>query len=224
MQQLSSNQLKLLYVKNNYLQTYFLSPIPIYNPNSTTKKPESLLKFLFNTDSIVLNKLKFKLKNMKIELESIGTIHTEFENIEGMPIQPTGAKGVKGKIVLDEKYAAGLKDLEDFSHIHLLYLLHKVEGYLLEVKPFMDNNTHGVFATRSPKRPNRIGSSVVKLDKIEGNTIYISNIDVLNGTPLLDIKPYVPQLYEDTIDDLKIGWFENNHKKAKSQKSDDRFK
>ena len=112
---------------------------------------------------------------MKIELESIGTIHTEFENIEGMPIQPTGAKGIKGKIVLDEKYAAGLKDLEDFSHIHLLYLLHKVEGYLLEVKPFMDNNTHGVFATRSPKRP-------------------------------------------------KIGWFENNHKKAKSQKSDDRFK
>ena len=161
---------------------------------------------------------------MKIELESIGTIHTEFENIEGMPIQPTGAKGIKGKIVLDEKYAAGLKDLEDFSHIHLLYLLHKVEGYLLEVKPFMDNNTHGVFATRSPKRPNRIGSSVVKLDKIEENTIYISNIDVLDGTPLLDIKPYVPQLYEDTIDELKIGWFESNHKKAKSQKSDDRFK
>lgn len=161
---------------------------------------------------------------MKIELESIGTIHTEFKDIEGMPIQPTGAKGVEGKIVLDEKYAAGLKDLEDFSHIHLLYLLHKVEGYLLEVKPFMDNNTHGVFATRSPKRPNRIGSSVVKLDKIEENTIYISNIDILDGTPLLDIKPYVPQLYEDTIDELKIGWFESNHKKAKSQKSDDRFK
>lgn len=161
---------------------------------------------------------------MKIELESIGTINTEFKDIEGMPIQPTGAKGVEGKIVLDEKYAAGLKDLEDFSHIHLLYLLHKVEGYLLEVKPFMDNNTHGVFATRSPKRPNRIGSSVVKLDKIEENTIYISNIDVLDGTPLLDIKPYVPQLYEDTIDKLKIGWFESNHKKAKSQKSDDRFK
>ena len=110
-----------------------------------------------------------------------------------MPIQPTGAKGVEGKIVSDEKYAAGLKDLEDFSHIHLLYLLHKVGRILLlEVKPyFMDNNTHGVFATRSPKRPNRIGSSVVKLDKIEENTIYISNIDVLDGTPLLDIKPYV---------------------------------
>ena len=161
---------------------------------------------------------------MKIELESIGTIHTEFTKIEGMPIQPTGAKGVKGTLELKEKYSDGLKDLEEFSHINILYLLHKVDGYLLEVKPFMDNDTHGVFATRSPKRPNRIGSSVVKIDKIEGNTVYVSNIDVLDETPLLDIKPYVPQLYEDTIDELKIGWFETKHNKAKSQKSDDRFK
>lgn len=161
---------------------------------------------------------------MKIEMESIGTIHTEFTKIEGMPIQPTGAKGVKGTIKIKAKYADGLKDLDEFSHINILYLLHKVEGYMLEVKPFMDNNTHGVFATRSPKRPNRIGSSIVKINKIEGNTIYIENIDVLDETPLLDIKPHVPQLYEDTVDDLKIGWFESNHKKAKSQKSDDRFK
>lgn len=160
---------------------------------------------------------------MKIEMESIGTINTEFEKIEGMPIQPTGAKGIKGTIILKNKYQKGLKDLEEFSHIHILYLLHKAEGYSLEVKPFMDNNTHGIFATRSPKRPNRIGSSVVKLDKIENNVVYISNIDVLNQTPLLDIKPYVPQLYEDTIDELKIGWFEKNHKKAKTQKSDNRF-
>ena len=157
-------------------------------------------------------------------MESIGTIHTEFTEIEGMPIQPTGAKGVKGELVIKDKYVDGLKDLEDFSHINILYLLHKVEGYLLEVKPFMDNDTHGVFATRSPKRPNRIGSSVVKIDKVEGNTVYVSNIDVLDETPLLDIKPYVPQLYEDTIDELKIGWFETKHNKAKSQKSDDRFK
>ena len=161
---------------------------------------------------------------MKIEMESIGTIETEFTEIEGMPIQPTGAKGVKGCIVIKDKYADGLKDLEGFSHIHLIYLLHKVEGYMLEVKPFMDNNTHGVFATRSPKRPNRIGMSVVKINKVEGNTVFIENVDILNGTPLLDIKPYVPQLYEDTIDELKIGWFETKHQKAKSQKSDDRFK
>ena len=161
---------------------------------------------------------------MKIELESIGTIHTEFTEIEGMPIQPTGAKGVEGSIEIKNKFKDGLKDLEDFSHIQLLYILHKVDGYMLEVKPFMDNDTHGVFATRSPKRPNRIGSSIVKLIKIEDNVLYVENIDILDGTPLIDIKPYVPQLYEDTIDELKIGWFENNHNKAKSQKSDNRFK
>ena len=161
---------------------------------------------------------------MNIELESIGTIHTEFKEIEGMPIQPTGAKGVKGTIVIKDKYVDGLKDLDGFSHIHLIYLLHKVEGYKLEVKPFMDTKTHGVFATRSPKRPHRIGMSVVKVNKVEGNTVFIENVDILDETPLLDIKPYVPQLYEDTIDELKIGWFETNHQKAKSQKSDDRFK
>ncbi|WP_405303276.1 tRNA (N6-threonylcarbamoyladenosine(37)-N6)-methyltransferase TrmO [Methanobrevibacter sp.] len=161
---------------------------------------------------------------MKIEMQSIGTIHTEFTEIEGMPIQPTGAKGIKGTIEIKKEFIEGLKDLDVFSHIHIIYLLHKVDGYMLEVKPFMDNNTHGVFATRSPKRPNRIGMSVVKINKVEGNTVHVENIDVLDGTPLLDIKPYVPQLYEDTIDELKIGWFETNHKKAKSQKSDDRFK
>lgn len=161
---------------------------------------------------------------MNIELESIGTINTEFKEIEGMPIQPTGAKGVKGTIVIKDKYVDGLKDLDGFSHIHLIYLLHKVEGYKLEVKPFMDTKTHGVFATRSPKRPNRIGMSVVKVNKVEGNTVFIENVDILDETPLLDIKPYVPQLYEDTIDELKIGWFDTNHQKAKSQKSDDRFK
>lgn len=161
---------------------------------------------------------------MKIELESIGTIRTEFKEIEGMPIQPAGAKGIEGKLEIKDKFADGLKDLDGFSHIHIIYLLHKVEGYMLEVKPFMDNNTHGVFATRSPKRPNRIGMSVVKVKKVKGNTVYVENIDVLDETPLLDIKPYVPQLYEDTIDELRIGWFEKNHQKAKSQKSDDRFK
>ena len=171
-----------------------------------------------------INTIKTKIISMNIELESIGTIHTEFNEIEGMPIQPTGAKGIKRTIEIKDKFVDGLKDLDGFSHIHLLYLLHKVDGYMLEVKPFMDNNTHGVFATRSPKRPNRIGMSVVKVNKVEGNTVHVENIDVLNGTPLLDIKPYVPQLYEDTIDELKIGWFETKHQKAKSQKSDDRFK
>ena len=161
---------------------------------------------------------------MKIELECIGEIQTEFSEIEGMPIQPTGAKGIKGKVIIKDKFAEGLKDLESFSHIHLIYILHKVEGYHLQVKPFMDNTKHGIFATRSPKRPNRIGMSVCKLNKIEGNIVHIENVDILNKTPLIDIKPYVPQLYEDTIDELKIGWFEKNYQKAKTKKADSRFK
>lgn len=160
----------------------------------------------------------------KIEMEQIGVIKTPFNEIEGMPIQPTGAVGISGEIEIDDKFVDGLKDLDGFSHLNIIYLLHKVEGYKLEVKPFLDNNTHGVFATRSPKRPNRIGSSIVKLDKVEDNIVHISNVDVLNGTPLLDIKPHVPHLYEDTIDKLKIGWFEKKHQNAKTQKSDDRFK
>ena len=90
----------------------------------------------------------------------------------------------------------------------------------------MDNNTHGVFATRSPKRPNNIGMTVVALDDVneEEGILYISNVDILDGTPLLDIKPYVPQLFEDTlVEDIKIGWFETKHQKAKNQKADDRF-
>lgn len=160
----------------------------------------------------------------KIEMEQLGIIRTPFNEIEGMPIQPTGAVGIKGEIVLDEKFVKGLKDLDGFSHLNILYLLHEVDGYNLEVKPFLDNDTHGVFATRSPKRPNRIGSSIVELDKIDGNVIHISNVDVLDGTPLLDIKPYVPHLYEDTIKELKIGWFEKKHQNAKTTKADDRFK
>lgn len=158
-----------------------------------------------------------------IEFKKIGTIHSPFTELKGMPIQPIGAEGVKGEIHLKDEYIPGLKDIEGFSHLNLLYHLHKVNGHALEVKPFLDNNPHGIFATRSPKRPNPIGSSVVKLDKIESNIIYISNIDVLDGTPLIDIKPYVPQLYEKTIKDLKIGWFENKHEHAKDQKADDRF-
>ena len=161
---------------------------------------------------------------MKIEFEIIGTIHSPFKELEGMPIQPTGAKGIKGKIYINDEFKAGLKDIDGFSHLILIYHLHKTKGNALEVKPFMDNSTHGVFATRSPKRPNNIGMTTVKLDKVEDDVLYVSNVDILDGTPLLDIKPYVPQLVEDTlVEDLKIGWFENNHQKAKNQKADDRF-
>ena len=159
----------------------------------------------------------------KIEFTSIGTIYSPFTELKGMPIQPIGAEGIKGEIHLNNKLIEGLNDLEGFSHLTLIYYLHKVNSYSLEVKPFLDNKTHGIFATRSPKRPNPIGLSVVKLDYIEKNVIFISNVDILSGTPLLDIKPHVPQLYENTITNLKIGWFEKKHEKAKNKKSDDRF-
>ena len=159
----------------------------------------------------------------KIEFNFIGIIYSPFENLEGMPIQPIGAEGIKGEIHLNKKLISGLKDLKDFSHLTLIYYLHKVNGYSLEVKPFLDDEYHGIFATRSPKRPNAIGVSVVKLDSIKKNIIHISNIDVLNGTPLLDIKPYVPQLYEDSCKNLKIGWFKEKHVNAKTTKADNRF-
>lgn len=166
-----------------------------------------------------------KQYSMTIEFNILGTIHSPHTQLEGMPIQPTGAKGIKGEIHLKDEYKAGLKDIDGFSHLILIYHLHKTNGNALEVKPFMDKNTHGVFATRSPKRPNNIGMTVVALNDVDydDGILYVSNVDILDGTPLIDIKPYVPQLYEDTIVDLRIGWFETKHQKAKNQKADDRF-
>ena len=158
-----------------------------------------------------------------IEFESIGEIHTPFKKLEGMPIQPIGAQGVKGEIHIKQKYLDGLKDIKHFSHLNLIYHLHKVKNCELEVKPFLDTKTHGIFATRSPKRPNPIGLSVVQLDKVKNNILYVSYVDILDKTPIIDIKPYVPQLYQDTIENLKIGWFETKKDQAKTTKADSRF-
>ncbi|MGB7969126.1 MAG: tRNA (N6-threonylcarbamoyladenosine(37)-N6)-methyltransferase TrmO [Methanobacterium sp.] len=159
-----------------------------------------------------------------IKFKSIGTIHSPFKDLEGMPIQPIGARGIKGEININPEYNGGLKDLEGFSHIILIYHLHLSKGHLLEVKPFLDTEKRGIFATRAPKRPNPIGLSVVKLEKIEGNTIYISNVDMVDGTPLLDIKPYIPHFDKHPNDDVIIGWFEDKYTDASSKKSDGRFK
>ena len=137
--------------------------------------------------------------------QPIGIIHTPFKVVNGMPIQAVAAKGVLGSIELDAIYQAGLQDLSGFSHLILLYHLHLSQGYQLEVVPFLDDQPHGVFATRSPKRPNAIGLSVVKLLGIAGNRLQIEEIDVVDGTPLLDIKPYVPE-FDGRITD-QIGWF-----------------
>ncbi len=158
---------------------------------------------------------------MEFCITPIGTIHTPFDDLEGMPIQPTGAATVQGTIVMDKEYEQGLNDLEGFSHIILLYHFHRSKGYKLMVKPFLDDHKRGLFSTRAPKRPNPIGLSIVRLMKRDKNKLYIEGIDVLNGTPLIDIKPYVPGF--DTKEVTSIGWLEKSHEKAISLKSDDRF-
>jgi len=157
----------------------------------------------------------------EVRYEPIGVIRSPFEGIADMPIQPAGAKGVGGAVELKPEYADGLKDLDGFSHVILLYHFHLAQGCELLVKPFMDDELRGVFATRAPKRPNAVGISVVRLTGIEGTTLRIEDVDILDGTPLLDIKPYVPDF--DIRDVTSIGWLEKSVKKLKEARSDERF-
>ncbi len=158
----------------------------------------------------------------KIEYVPIGIVRSPFKTVEGTPIQPVGAKGVRGRIELREEFIPGLKDLEGFSHLILIYHFHLSRGFDLEVKPFLDTERRGVFATRAPKRPNSIGISVVKLLSIEGGCLTIEDVDVLDGTPLIDIKPYVPQF--DSKDNCEIGWFAGKIQAAEKSRADERFK
>ncbi|MCX5896123.1 MAG: tRNA (N6-threonylcarbamoyladenosine(37)-N6)-methyltransferase TrmO [Proteobacteria bacterium] len=158
----------------------------------------------------------------EVRYKPIGIIHSPFKDIEGMPIQPSGAQGIAGTVEIEPAYADGLKDLEGFSHIILLYHFHLSKGYSLEVKPFLDDTSHGVFSTRAPARPNSIGISVVKLLKIAGCTLHIEEVDIVDGTPLLDIKPYVPEF--DVREVEKIGWLSERVDKVSEIKSDERFK
>lgn len=157
-----------------------------------------------------------------IRFAPIGVIRSPFKEIENMPVQATAATGILGKVELASSFATGLRDIEGFSHIILLYHFHLSVGYSLEVTPFLDDQVHGVFATRAPKRPNPIGISIVRLTAIEGNTLLIEDVDVVDGTPLLDIKPYVPEF--DTRCAEKIGWLAGKADKAANIKSDNRFK
>jgi tRNA-Thr(GGU) m(6)t(6)A37 methyltransferase TsaA len=160
-------------------------------------------------------------KKVNIKYQSIGIIKTPFKTVEGMPIQPAGAKSVRGSIDLKPEYSEGLKDLDGFSHIILLYHFHRAKKLKLVVTPFMDSQLHGVFSTRAPCRPNSIGFSIVKLIGIEGNTLHIENVDILDGTPLLDIKPYVPEFDHFTVE--RIGWLQKTRGAVKDKKSDFRF-
>lgn len=139
-----------------------------------------------------------------------------------MPIQPVGAKGVKATIELKNEFIDGLKDLEQFSHIILLYHFHQSEGYKLKVTPFMDTEERGLFSTRAPRRPNGIGMSIVRLIEIENNILHIEDVDILDGTPLLDIKPFFSQF--DNREEAKSGWLEEKWKERNLKiKSDKRF-
>jgi tRNA (adenine37-N6)-methyltransferase len=156
-----------------------------------------------------------------MQLTPIGTIHTPFRQIADMPVQPSGAKGVAGRIELRPELAEGLKDLEGFSHIIVLYHFHQVSRVSLMVTPFLDPQPRGVFATRAPVRPNPIGLSVLRLQAILGSTLEVENVDMLDGTPLLDIKPYVPEFDQGT--EVRTGWLEQAGGHSLTARSDRRF-
>lgn len=157
-----------------------------------------------------------------VSYKPIGVIHSPFRDVKGMPIQPAGAEGVVGTVEIELEYAAGLKDIEGFSHIILIYHFHLSEGYSLEVKPFLDDELHGVFATRAPTRPNAIGISVVRLVRLEGRVIHVADVDIVDGTPLLDLKPYVPEF--DTRKTTRIGWLSKARHRVRDVRADERFR
>jgi len=158
-----------------------------------------------------------------IIIKPIGVIHTPHTVVKDMPIQPIAAEGIKGYIELLPEFLAGLKDIEGFSHLTLFYHFHKINGYELVVTPFMDTEKRGIFATKAPKRPNAIGLSTVKLIAVDGNILHIEQVDMLDGTPLIDIKPFYPRY--DNRENVEIGWLEKNKDlPLEKLRSDERFK
>jgi len=157
----------------------------------------------------------------EIKYKPIGIIHSPFKEPKGTPIQAAGAKDIEGTVEVFPEYAEGLKDVEGFSHIILIFHFHLSRGVSLTAKPYMDNEEHGIFAIRGPRRPNPIGISTVRLVRIEENILHIKDLDMIDGTPLLDIKPYVPEF--DIHEVVKTGWLEKNVHKLPTSKDDGRF-
>lgn len=153
--------------------------------------------------------------------EAIGRIRTPHESPEGMPIQPSVAADTPGTVKLDAAYTPALADLEGFSHCILIYHFHEAGAYEPRVTPFLDDEPRGLFATRAPTRPNSIGLSVVAIESIEGATIDVRGIDVLDGTPVLDVKPFVPDF--DAPDSAETGWIDAVDDDAGREYADDRF-
>ena len=156
---------------------------------------------------------------MRIDLNPIGKIHSPFTKSKGTPVQPRFAKDVQATAVLDEEYAEGLEQLEGFERIWILTWLDRTAAHNLRVIPYMSDHECGIFATRSPSRPNPIGMSCVRLLKIEGSTLHLAEVDLLDGTPILDIKPYAPMI--DSYPEAKSGWLDAL--KPLRTTADDRF-
>jgi tRNA-Thr(GGU) m(6)t(6)A37 methyltransferase TsaA len=158
----------------------------------------------------------------QVVYEPIGVIHTPFKTRENMPIQPSGGKGVDGVAVLRPELADALADVDGFSHVYLIYHLHRSRGYSVKVVPFLDTEKRGLFATRAPRRPNPIGISVVRVKRVEANRLHFKDVDMLDGTPLLDIKPCVREF--ESRQKMRIGWLTGKSGRARTRRSDGRFK
>ena len=161
---------------------------------------------------------------MNINMQSIATIKSPFCDLKDMPVQPCGASETFATIEFKKEFEDGLKDLDGFSHAYLIYYFHKIDEHQLEVIPFNDktNTTRGVFSTRTPMHPNSIGLSVVKIVSVEKNIVTIKGVDILDQTPLLDIKPYIEHF--DKIDgEVKSGWMKSSSEDVSLMRSDSRF-
>lgn len=156
-----------------------------------------------------------------IEYRPIGVVHSPFKTPEGAPIQPPGGEDAEATVEIYPDYAEGLTDLDGFSHIILLYHCHRAGTPSLMATPFLDNAPHGLFATRAPARPNPIGLSIVRLTSAADGILYIKEVDILDGAPVLDIKPYVPAF--DLRESVRIGWMERRTGKMAAARDDGRF-
>ena len=161
-------------------------------------------------------------KVMEFMFRPIGILKTPYPSKSGVPIQGVFDPESRGEAEIFEEYAPGLKDIEVFSHLIVIYVFHRSQGCDLVCKPYMEDKLHGVFAIRTPRRPNPIGFTVVRLLKKADRILYLSGVDMLDGTPILDIKPFVPRFDHRT--DARVGWMEGTFRDAKFRKvSDDRF-
>jgi tRNA (adenine37-N6)-methyltransferase len=158
---------------------------------------------------------------MDITYRTIGIIRSPFKTRTDMPVQPVGDASADGFVDVDPEFQEGLRDLDGFTHIIVLYHFHKTQSYTLTVTPFLDTAPRGIFSTRAPSRPNAIGLSIVRLRAIEANRLSVTQLDIIDETPLLDIKPYVPEF--DSHPDAYGGWFERSRGAARQTRSDKRF-